>query len=193
MSAPITDSEAGMTLVELLVYSLLLVVILAIGGSIIISTIGSQQTVSSIGSAASQGQLVSSSVEVGIRNASAFQASAPTAFGQLLRSRTVDVTTAGASTWGCRAWFRTADGDFFMKTASAVIPQPTTDADLATWTLISSGVDLPVGASQAFTASSNQLALALSIDTGEAKPVLIKTTVLSRPQTDTGTAPTTCF
>jgi hypothetical protein len=182
-----------MTLVELLIYSLLLVVILGIAGSIIISTISSQRTVQTVGSAASAGQLVSGSVEVGIRNASAFQVAAPTALGQLLRSRTLDITDAGVSTWTCRAWFRTAGGDFYTKNANAIIPAPAVAADLSTWRLITSGVGLPTGTAQAFTASGSQLAIALSIAAASAKPVLIKTTILSQTQTDTGTAPTTCF
>ena len=182
-----------MTLVELLVYSLLLVVVLTVAGGIIINALTSQQTVSAVTSAASAGQLVSASVEQGIRNASAFKVETPTAFGQLLRSRTVRVTDAGVSTWQCTAWFRKANGDFYAKTSSSIIAVPAVAADLATWTLVATGVGLPSGTAQAFTGTSSQLSLAVSVNAGDAKPVLISTTIVSRPQTDTGTAPTSCF
>lgn len=185
--------DAGMTLVELLVYSLLLVVVLTIAGGIIINALTSQQTVSAITSAASAGQLVSASVEQGIRNASAFKVETPTALGQLLRSRNVQVSGAGVSSWQCTAWFRTAAGDFYTKSGSSVIAPPAAAADLSTWVLIATGVGLPTGTAQAFTGTSSQLSLAVSVSTGDASPVLISTTIVSRPQTDTGTAPTSCF
>lgn len=185
--------ESGMTLVELLIYSMLLVVILTIAGGIMINSLQSQQTVSTVSSAASTGQLVSTSVSQGIRNASAFEAAAPTSLGQLLRSRTVSVTNAGVATWQCQAWFRTSDGDLYTKSAATLIAAPTTVTDLTTWTLIAEGVGLPSGVPQAFSASSGQLALAVSVAAGDAAPVLISTTIVSRPQTDTETAPTTCF
>lgn len=187
-------ADAGMSLVELLIYSLLLVTVLAVAGGIIMNSLSTQQTVTTVTSATSAGQLVSASVEQGIRNASAFQVATPTAFGQLLRSRTVRVTPAGVSTWQCQAWFRTATGDFYARVSpSSAIPAPTTAADLTTWTLVSKGVNLPSGVTQAFTGSSGQLTLAVSVDPGDADSVLISTTIVSRPQNDTGTAPTTCF
>lgn len=182
-----------MSLVELLIYSFLLVVILTIAGGIIINALTSQRTVTTLGSAASSGQLVSASVEQGIRNASAFKVETPTALGQLLRSRTVRVTEAGVSTWQCVAWFRSATGNFYTKTSASLIAVPAVAADLATWTLVATGVGLPTGTAQAFTGTASQLSLAVSVDAGEAKPVLISTTIVSRPQTDTGTAPTSCF
>jgi Tfp pilus assembly protein PilV len=185
--------ESGMTLVELLIYSLLLVVVLVVAGGIMISSLQSQQTVSTVSSAASTGQLVSTNVSQGIRNASAFQVSTPTGLGDLLRSRTVSVTSAGVATWQCQAWFRTSGGRFYIKSASSAVAAPAVEADLATWTLIAEGVELPPGASQAFNASSGQLTLAVSVTADDAAPVLISTTIVSRPQTDTGTAPTTCF
>ena len=114
--------ESGMTLVELLIYSMLLVVILTIAGGIMINSLQSQQTVSTVSSAASTGQLVSTSVSQGIRNASAFEAAAPTSLGQVLRSRTVSVTSTGVATWQCQAWFRTSNGDLYTKTACDADP-----------------------------------------------------------------------
>lgn len=187
------SADAGMSLVELLIYSLLLVTILVIAGAIIMNSLTTQQTVTTVTSATSAGQLVSSSVEQGIRNASSFQVATPTAFGQALRSRTVRVTQAGVSTWQCQAWFRTSGGDFYTRVGNATIAVPATAGDLTSWTLISRGVNLPAGVTQAFTGSSGQLTLAVSVDPGDADSVLISTTIVSRPQTDTGTAPTTCF
>lgn len=182
-----------MSLVELLIYSVLLVVVLTIAGAIIINALTSQHTVSAVTTATSAGQLVSTSVEQGIRNASAFKVDTPTAFGQLLRSRTVRVTTAGVATWGCVAWFRTPSGNFYTRSSTSTIAAPTVTSDLSTWTLIATGVGLPTGTAQAFTGTASQLSLAVSVDTGDSKPVLISTTIVSRPQTDTGTAPTSCF
>lgn len=193
IEAVLARREEGMSLVELLIYSMLLVVILGIAGAILINALNSQRIVTTISGATSDGQLISTSVGIGIRNASAFQAATPTAFGQMLSARTQRVTSTGVSTWQCQSWFRTTTGEFYVRAATSAIAVPASAAGLSGWTLVTKGANLPSSVAQAFTASSGQLTLSLSMSGGTSKPVLISTTFVSRPQTDTGTAPTTCF
>ncbi|TAL42149.1 MAG: hypothetical protein EPN91_09055 [Salinibacterium sp.] len=186
--------EAGMSLVELLVYMILSVVVLGIAGNILISSITAQRDLTNLADSTSISQLVTSSVRSGIRNASAFQVDAPTTLGQLVRSRSVSTTTAGVSTWKCRAWYLTNSGTFYQKTStSGMIAAPTVIGDLASWQMITTGVTKPSGTTQAFTGSAGQVDLAIQVTNGSTKAVLSKTTILKRPQANTLTVPTTCF
>ncbi|CAN5138831.1 hypothetical protein BH09ACT3_BH09ACT3_06750 [soil metagenome] len=190
---PITD-ERGVTLVETMIYALLSVVVLSVAGSMLITSLDTQRDVSSITEAASVGQVISTDVANGIRNSSAFQVETPTALGQTLRSRSVSVTSAGVTEWRCQAWYLAASGTFYATSSTAgAVPQPTAAADLAGWRLLGESIAVPAGAGQAFTGSGGQLVLAIEVGAGTAKPTLINTTIAARPQSNTGTVPTTCF
>jgi hypothetical protein len=186
--------EAGLSMVELLIYIMLSVVVLGIGGNVLISSIQAQRDMSNLADSTSISQLVTSSVRSGIRNSSAFQVATPTALGQLVRSRSVSTTSAGVSTWSCRAWYLTASGTFYQKTSTTgLIAAPTIASDLSTWQMITTGVTVPTGTSQAFTGSSGQIDMTIQVTNGATKAVLSKTTILARPQANTLTVPTTCF
>ncbi|MHB1171413.1 MAG: hypothetical protein ACYCZY_02735 [Lacisediminihabitans sp.] len=186
--------DAGLTMIELVFYMVLLSVVLLIAGGMLVSSLTTQRDVGSLTSAASVGQLVASNVEMGIRNASTLRAESPTALGQLLRSRSVTATGTGVSTWQCRAWYLAGGGNFYTtQSTSGMVAAPSSSADLAAWTLLAQGVSVPTGTSQAFTGSDGQVNLAIQVAAGNARPILISTTIASRPQANTGTVPTTCF
>jgi type II secretory pathway pseudopilin PulG len=190
----LATSEAGLTMVELLVYMILSVVVLGIGGNVLISSLQAQRDMSNLADSTSLSQLVTSSVRSGIRNSSAFEVATPTALGQLVRSRSVTTTSAGVSTWACRAWYLTASGTFYQKTSTTgTIAAPTVIGDLSTWQMVTSGLSVPTGTSQAFTGSAGQVDLAIQVTNGSTKAVLSKTTIVARPQANTLTVPTTCF
>ena len=94
------DSERGFTLVELLIYSLLLIIVLGIVGAMLASTVSTSKSVNSVTSASTAAQLASESVVRGIRNASDFRLTTPTGTDQLLVAR----TALGGATinWGLR-------------------------------------------------------------------------------------------
>jgi hypothetical protein len=69
-----------------------------------------------------------------------------------------------------------------------------TSTTLATWRLLASRAQLPTGTTQPFTAAGGQLQLRLALGGAAAtRPVLVATTVAAGPQSDSTTAPTTCF
>lgn len=102
------DFERGFTLVELLIYSMLLLIVLAIVGAMLGSTVTTSKSVNSLTAASTSAQLVSESVERGIRNSSDFHLTTPTGTDQLLVARTaLDGATIN---WVCVAWYYSAAG-----------------------------------------------------------------------------------
>jgi hypothetical protein len=169
----------GFTLVELLVYCILLVVILAIAGGMLISAITSQRDIASLGTASSTGQEVAQNINQDVRNASSVTVGVPTAFGQSLSMRTALVTGATV-VWRCRAYFLTATGSLYLTTSTTLpIVIPVAVLGLASWTKLADGVALAPTATQAFTSTgtgtSLQVAVNVDVAGGNGKAVRIAT------------------
>ena len=169
-----------MTLVELLVYSLLLVLVLSIVGGMLASTTTTSKTVGSITQATTAGQLVADSVESGIRNSSDFQLTTPVGTDQLLVARTAQ---GGATlTWTCAAWYYSAAGvgNIYYTTSSTAIPADPTATDLAGWTLLDTGIS-PLSGTDIFTETgTQQLSLGFNATAGSNPPVAITSSAVSR-------------
>lgn len=188
--------DAGLTLIELVIYAMLLIVVLGAVGSLVISATSAQTQVATIGSAVDSSQLVVRSVGAGIRNSSAFKAEAPTADGQLLRAR-VALSSSGL-VWTCRAWYwsATTGGLYSTSNPTAMVAAPLLGVAPSGWTLLASGTAVPAGATQPFTSlpGNAQLKLALTVSApGAAQPVLLSTTFMQYPQSDLTSAPVSCF
>jgi prepilin-type N-terminal cleavage/methylation domain len=112
--------ESGFTLIELMIASLIGVLVLVTAGSILTSMLKAQNQVGDLTAAATAGQLVSRSVEEGVRNAGgpvgatdpvqavgikAEPVADSTTMSQLLRARVATGTEAGTVTWQCEAWY----------------------------------------------------------------------------------------
>jgi Tfp pilus assembly protein PilW len=139
------SDDAGLTLSELLVVALLTSLVLAAVGGIYVSTVVAQTTVEGITGASNDGQLVARSIDSAVRNGSEYQITDSTD-GQLLVVRSADAdATMG---WFCQAWYySSADGGSIRTTRTpdgAAIVMPTT-AELATWSLLVSGVTTTAG------------------------------------------------
>jgi Tfp pilus assembly protein PilW len=173
------DSESGITLVELLIYSMLLVLVLSIVGGLLTSTTKTSKTVGTITQATTAGQLVASSVESGIRNSSDFRLTTPVGTNQLLIARTAK---GGATlTWMCAAWYYSAAGTgniYYTTSATAISGMPTT-TDLSHWTLLDKGVS-PVSGTGIFTANAQQLSITFKGLAGTQPPVTITSSAFSR-------------
>ncbi|TFD13167.1 hypothetical protein [Cryobacterium sp. TMT4-10] len=164
-----------MSLIELLIYCLLSIAVLFIVGSLLITSLTAQGTVRKSSQASNSGQLVSKSVTQGIRNASSMQLIVPSAGTQLLKTRTVG---AGADpVWRCQAWYF-GNGEVRFTTSGTTIPAPE-PADVATWTLLASGIQ-PTTGTTIFTLTGRQLDLAIQVRDNGGRSVLIKTSALSR-------------
>ena len=140
------SEDAGFTIMELIVVALLTTLVLAAVGGIYISTIVAQQTVDGITGASNGGQLAARSIDSAVRNGSEYQITEDAA-GQLLVVRTAD---ADADDWAGSARPGTtprrmaeASGPRRLPTArpSQCRPPP----ELATWTLLVSGVTSTAG------------------------------------------------
>jgi prepilin-type N-terminal cleavage/methylation domain-containing protein len=187
--------DDGLTLIELLITVALFTMVLAVTGTILVSSLKVQSSVDSLGAASNGAQLVARTLQRGIGNASAFKAEAPTLDGQLLRARVAVAGPSGAPTWRCVAWYYSATDKTIRTTSSgtAMVPVPTTTT-LTTWTLLATRVRVADGATQAFSGAGSQLQVRLAIGAGStASSVLVATTVAAGPESDTTTAPATCF
>ncbi|HEV7564859.1 MAG TPA: hypothetical protein VGO31_02745 [Microbacteriaceae bacterium] len=173
------SSERGITLVELLIYSMLLVLVLSVVGGILTSTTRTSKTVGSITQATTAGQLVASSVESGIRNSSDFQLTTPAGTDQLLIARTAK---GGATlTWMCAAWYysATGTGSIYYTTSPTAIPALPTATDLSHWTLLDRGVS-PISGTGIFVATAEQLTITFKGLAGTHSPVNITSSSFSR-------------
>jgi len=170
--------EAGFSLVELIVYSALLVVVGAIVVGFFASGLTTVTHVREVTSASTAAQVVADSVQTNIRNATDFQLTTPAGTDQFLVARTAqrDPTLA----WGCVAWYYSAaaDGKIYFRQSPAAIVVPTA-AELATWTLVDTGVT-PVSGSTIFTANAQQLTMNFLSAAGTRPPAVISSSATSR-------------
>jgi Tfp pilus assembly protein PilW len=135
--------DDGFTLIELGVAAALGVLILVIVSGIVIGSMRTQSTVTELNEATASGSLVTSTIELGVRNASALEVAA-VGSGVLLRARTV--STDEAATWGCTAWYySSAEGTIRQKRSSTAIAEPASEAAVSGWTLLAEDVEAVPG------------------------------------------------
>ncbi len=170
--------EAGFTLVELLVYAMLLSVALTIVGGILISTMQVQHDVRTKAEATTLGQSVVRSVQAGVRNAS-FVTLTDVGGAQLLLIR-----TAGAGDnleWACQAWFYSPDqrGSLYMKRAQPAAPIAAPDpGELTSWTLLANGVSADDEA--IFSAIAGRVTIDLKMVVDDHPAISIRSTAAMR-------------
>lgn len=172
--------DAGLTLIELMVTSMIMVIVIAVVAGIFISVTSAERTVNALTSSANTAQSAANAIETGVRNSSEFIVKAPSGNDQLLVARTAN---QGATlTWNCRAWyFSAANGGSIRSTATADgtrISAPTA-AQLATWTLVASGITPRTGTG-IFAKSGAELSVAFNSTVKDGRPVAIQTTVVKR-------------
>lgn len=179
------SSNAGFTLVELLVYSVLMIVVLLIVGGFLISSLRAQNTVANATQASSAGQLVSRSVGHGVRNAISLSYS-PAGIG--VPEKLTALTMSSDGTLICQAW--AFDGDEVRTTTSA----GKISTSVSTWTLLGDGMQVhtTMGATSLFTkVNEDQVDLNLKVLVTGSEPVLVQTTAVSRQPISMTGAP--CF
>ena len=170
--------DSGYTLIELLVYMSFTVVVLTIIGGMLISSVGTGRDVRSTTEATNLGQLISRSVQSGVRNASqvSLQSIDDT---QFLVARTAD--GAASVVWSCQAWFYTpADGGslYTKRTSPASLITAPVSGDLGSWIKLGDGVSTTGAA--VFGGVNDRITVALTLDAGAQKPVVVNTTVTPR-------------
>jgi hypothetical protein len=217
MAKDMDETDAGFGLAELIIYSALAVVVLALGGSMLISSLTTRTQVTTLSEATSVGQLISGSIQEGVRNASGppgttdleqragIKAEVTTARGQLLRARVAIGSTNGAVRWRCQAWYFSSETHAVYSAVNATGAvadpggfgvvngrhSPATGAE--NWLLIGEGVRLAPDASAFFGAGNDRVVLRFMIVDEDVSLVLIPTTVVKRTLEAGGTGPTTCY
>lgn len=177
MRHEVTDD--GFTLVELLVYSVLLVAVLLIVGTIMISTQNIGLMVRESTTTASAAQLAATSIESGVRNATALRL---TTVGD---DQLLEVRSAGANpddvTWRCEAWyFSSSSGTIrFIATSSDAVPVTAPSTEPTTWSLIASNI-APSSGDDIFTQDGNSIMIDYHGTTEDSAPVVISTSVALR-------------
>ncbi|WP_169582762.1 MULTISPECIES: hypothetical protein [Microbacterium] len=167
------DSEAGVTLVELIIYVLLVGIILIATTMILTNSINTQRDVTSVSQATNRGQVMGRAIERAVRNALAFEVDAT---GTQLRVR-----TSLPGSLACQAFQLTA-GQARLALESTALPALASD-----WTDWEDGVAQD-GSTPFFATSGQQVFYTFEITT-EAAPVRISGEASTR-STPTGvTAP----
>jgi hypothetical protein len=210
-----SGDDRGASLVELLVASAILAIVLPLAGSLLITALTSQRDVTSLTAASSDAQTVVTSVETGVRNASAIRRTTyPAPDGGAPDELLVVRTRAGqldADDWSCQAWFYDAGDHTVLTTRTPGSGHPPaitapTDGDVTGWVELARGVapaprTTPVptptpsptttGPLQLFTVTTKGVEIGLSVSAGSRKPVALTTSISKRPQGETESDP--CF
>lgn len=110
---PARDDDAGVTMVELLIYIVISTLALAALAALFANAVRADATTRDRDSATDAAQLMVASVQSGIRSSSSFTVSTATVDGSVAPILRASVLTgAGSWTWQCRAWAVTASGGF---------------------------------------------------------------------------------
>ncbi|HEY0188567.1 MAG TPA: hypothetical protein VGC67_13840 [Cellulomonas sp.] len=207
------SQDAGMSLVELLVYSVLLLVVVAVTGSLLISSLRTQRSAIDNGQATSSAQVAFADIERAVRNASevqvyqvsgtGFQTAAVGASGNLLITKTRIAADGGVtSSWRCARWYydsnhANADGTKGALLSDDYTPVTTsvTAITLSTaqgWGLVLSSTGPASGASGVFTQRDSGVALSLGARVTGSPSISLESTVSIRTQND-ATGSGTCL
>lgn len=173
-------ADDGFTLVELLVYSLLLVGVLLIVGTIMISSLSIEQMVRTSTQTASSAQLAATSLESGVRNATAAKVETVDGTDKVLLARTAG-NDPDTVTWHCAAWYFSASAGTIRHTAmssdSTPVAIPTEEPQ--DWALLTGGIEA-VGSSEVFSFSGKTLTIEFQGTSDSMSPVLIKSSSVVR-------------
>jgi Tfp pilus assembly protein PilW len=186
-------SDDGFTLIELLVYISLSTIVLFIIGGFMISSLRTERDVTSTAEGTTAGQLIFTSIQAAVRNASGMRVETASNGDQMLVALT---NPGGAANPVCQAWFYSAATRAVYtrasKTPAAAIAWPTT-SPAGSWTLLGSGVK-PIGtgkivfspagpaptSARVLGPNSDSVSLTLEVSAGARAPVRLETTVYSR-------------
>jgi Tfp pilus assembly protein PilW len=174
----IEKSEQGFSLIELVVYSMLLVLVIGVAGGMLVSVMVNSKTVNALSDATTAGQLTVDSIDSSIRNSSDFQLTVPSGTDQLLIARTA--STNGPLTWSCIGWYYSASGTGSirsLRSSTAILPP--TSTGLASWTLLAEGIT-PVTGTTVFSATPKELTVSFMSRAGNQPPVGITSAAVSR-------------
>jgi competence protein ComGC len=185
--------QAGFTLVELLIASILGVVVSIIVAAIFFSALNGQRDVTASAAGNNSGQLASQSVTNGVRSAFSINVvNIASSTSQMLvvavPSRNIATSSA---TYTCRAWYITANngGAIYTFTSANAIGTPALSTVTSSWNVLATGLALSTrsGAQSAFfvqNAAATSVSYEFAMSDGTGKPILISSTASTRQTTN---------
>lgn len=176
-------SDAGFTLIELSVVTILFALVTVTVGGILIGATTAERTVRSVASATNAGQLVARTFEETASNAVAPLADPQGSGDQYLKIQMVG--KAAAITYQCVAFYYSATDKTIRYTTSPTAIGTPTAASQKSWQLLASGV-AKQGSTAIFARTGSTYKLTFTVDAGDQDPVAFATTATSR-STATGT------
>ncbi len=201
-----------MTLVDLLVYSVLLLIVVAITGALLLSGLRTQRTAVDTGSATTRAQVALADIDRAVRNAveaqvyatsgSGFAVVAAGGSGDLLVTKTRVGASGGlGSSWRCARWYfdptRTnpdgSSGALLSSTYSPVTPSASviTVAGARTWSRVTSASGA-VSGTAVFTQQARGVKVSLNATIRGHAPIALESVATSRAQNDS-TGSGTCL
>lgn len=190
--------DEGFTLVELIVYSVILLIVMGIAATLFIRTLTAQRDTIAIAEANNLAQVTFKEIEADLRNAITAEIAAD---GDLLVLKTRIATASDTDSWRCIGYYLsggTGELRRNMSTSGAetiaaldAAAAGTTGSATSDWTIVRDGFSTG-GAARAFGTTdgivqvSRLVRMTLSVDTqNEHKPVTFTQNVALRPQTTT--------
>ncbi len=140
----VVDDQAGISLIEVIMYSTLTAVVLSILAGLLYAGFQAQAVTGDRNNATGSAMVVSNSLQTSIRNASAVAVTS-----RRLMARVAD----GTSGWQCAAWALTDDDSVVYKVASSAI----TGTDYASWTVLATGATGGLTGGAAFSGSETEV------------------------------------
>ena len=177
-------SDAGFTLIEMLIYLAFTVVVLTLVGGMLINALNAQRSISSRSEATTSGQAIAQSVHAGVRagvNHRLTSTGVAADTDQLLVVQTLSLDHQPGT---CLAWFYTAqDGAVYYQRAAgdALITAPHGE-DYTGWLLLATNVHSVGGIfNDTDSGDGTRIALSFTVAVGEnSPPVRIASTTISR-------------
>jgi len=175
--------DDGFTLIELIIYSALLLLVMGLTGSILINGMTNQARITETAVATSEAQVAAESIGNGVRNAQAI--SSPTAASPFLVVLTVG--RGENATPSCQAWYYSAAARELRTTTTSPgtrIAVPSS-SQFATWTLLAEDVD-PVSGTLMLNTAGRTVNVAYAVEPDQGATQVIQTSFTSRQPAGTG-------
>jgi Tfp pilus assembly protein PilV len=172
-----SDSEAGVSLIEVLIYMVLSVLVLGIVGAILINGLRTEAAVRTADVSASGSQLVMASIQRGVDNATDLAVIVPD--GHDLDQVVIIRTANGAATpvYSCQAWYY-SNAEHTIRTETSPDGVAVSTDNPLSWTLLAQGV-APGATGTIFTEDGTSLDIDFTVTAEYRDPINIHSSARS--------------